>query len=50
MSTPESILIALFVMAVVFTVLGVLWSIIKVFTILIKKIENGTVVNGKNKT
>ena len=47
MSIPESILIALFVMAVVFTVLGALWSIIRVFTVIIQRIEHRAVVNGK---
>ncbi len=47
MSIPESILIALFVMAVVFAVLGILWSIIKVFTIIIHRMEHRSVVNSK---
>ncbi|MDF2844890.1 MAG: hypothetical protein K0R00_3316 [Herbinix sp.] len=47
MSIPESIMIALFVMAVVFAVLGILWSIIKVFTTIVQRIEHRAVVNGK---
>jgi Na+-transporting methylmalonyl-CoA/oxaloacetate decarboxylase gamma subunit len=39
MSLSESILIALFCMAVVFAVLGVLWAIIRVFSTIIMSIE-----------
>lgn len=39
MSGFETILVALFVMAVVFAVLGVLWGIIRIFSFIIKKIE-----------
>lgn len=36
----ESILVALFMMAVVFAVLGVLWAIIRIFSLMINAIEN----------
>lgn len=39
MSISESILIALFVMAVVFAVLGILWAIIRLFSLIIRKVE-----------
>jgi Na+-transporting methylmalonyl-CoA/oxaloacetate decarboxylase gamma subunit len=39
MSLPESILTALFCMLVVFAVLGILWAIIRVFSLLINLIE-----------
>lgn len=39
MSVSESILTALFVMAVVFAVLGILWGIIRLFSSIIRKVE-----------
>lgn len=39
MAISETILVALFVMAVVFTVLGILWVIIKIFSLIIGRIE-----------
>ncbi len=42
MSLPESILIGLFVMAVVFSVLGILWAIVRLFSLVINKIESKT--------
>lgn len=39
MSLIESILIALFCMAVVFAVLGVLWTLIRLFSWLIRVLE-----------
>lgn len=35
MSIPESILIALFCISVVFTVLGILWALIRLFSLVI---------------
>ncbi len=35
----KSILVAIFCMAVVFVVLGVLWAIVRIFSLLIKSIE-----------
>lgn len=40
MSIPKSILIALFVMAVVFSVLIILWGIVRVFSLIIQAIES----------
>ena len=40
MTLSESILIAIFCMAVVFTVLGMLWAIIRLFSIIILAIEH----------
>lgn len=40
MSIPESILIALFVMAVVFSVLIILWGIVRLFSFIIKAVES----------
>lgn len=40
MTFAEIILIALFCMAIVFSVLGILWGIIRVFSSVIKVIEN----------
>ncbi len=39
MSITETILVALFVMAVVFTVLGSLWFLIKIFSFIINNLE-----------
>lgn len=39
LSISETVLVALFVMAVVFTVLGILWVIIKIFSFIIRGIE-----------
>lgn len=36
MSVFDSILVALFVMAVVFSVLGILWAVLKVFSFIFK--------------
>jgi Na+-transporting methylmalonyl-CoA/oxaloacetate decarboxylase gamma subunit len=50
MSLPESILTALFCIAVVFAVLGILWAIIRLFSSLIQVIEkkNDKSSNGAN--
>ncbi len=39
MALGESILVALFCMAVVFAVLGILWAIIRCFSLIILSIE-----------
>ncbi len=39
MQVAQSILVAIFCMAVVFAVLGVLWAIIRIFSMLITIIE-----------
>jgi Oxaloacetate decarboxylase, gamma chain. len=39
MSVSESILVALFCMLVVFIVLGVLWALIRLFSLVIQAIE-----------
>lgn len=39
MAVSQSVLVALFVMAVVFSVLCILWGIVKVFSLIIKGIE-----------
>ncbi len=41
MPLSESILIAIICMAVVFAVLGILWAIVRIFSLLIKSIEQG---------
>lgn len=40
MPLSESILIALFCMAVVFAVLGILWAVIRFFSLIIGLLEN----------
>ena len=45
MSISESILTALFVMAVVFAVLGILWGIIRLFSSIIRSIEKKSTDN-----
>jgi Na+-transporting methylmalonyl-CoA/oxaloacetate decarboxylase gamma subunit len=40
MAISQSILVALFCMAVVFAVLGMLWAIIRIFSLIINLIEN----------
>lgn len=40
MQLSESILIALFLMAVVFSVLCILWALIRVFSMIIMKLDN----------
>lgn len=42
MSIPQSILIGLFVMAVVFSVLIILWGIVRLFSIIIKTVESSS--------
>jgi hypothetical protein len=42
----ESILIAIFCMAVVFAVLGILWALIRIFSWIIQKLE----VRGKSRS
>ncbi len=39
MSVAESVLVALFCMLVVFVVLGVLWALIRLFSMIIQAIE-----------
>jgi Na+-transporting methylmalonyl-CoA/oxaloacetate decarboxylase gamma subunit len=39
MQVTQSILVAIFCMAVVFAVLGVLWAIIRIFSMIITMIE-----------
>ena len=40
MAISQSILVALFCMAVVFSVLGMLWAIIRIFSVIINMIDN----------
>ena len=40
MAISQSILVALFCMAVVFSVLAMLWAIIRIFSLIINAIEN----------
>jgi Na+-transporting methylmalonyl-CoA/oxaloacetate decarboxylase gamma subunit len=48
MSFSQSILVALFCIAVVFVVLGVLWAIIRIFSLIINFIENNHEQKAKN--
>ncbi len=48
MSITQSILVAIFCMAVVFTVLGLLWAIIRIFSLFIIMIEKRRGKEGNN--
>ncbi|MDF2908856.1 MAG: hypothetical protein K0R34_4177 [Herbinix sp.] len=48
MAISQSILVALFCMAVVFSVLGMLWAIIRIFSIVINMIDNNHGKETKN--
>ncbi|MDF2905219.1 MAG: hypothetical protein K0R34_540 [Herbinix sp.] len=48
MAISQSILVALFCMAVVFVVLGMLWAIIRIFSMIINAIENNHSNKSKN--
>lgn len=50
MQVTQSILVAIFCMAVVFAVLGVLWFIIRIFSMIITMIEQKTGKAARNES